>query len=321
MKLIDVKTGRAVFSLDEADGFVRDATISPDGKTFLWATEKNLYVLDVPSRQQRAPVPLPPLLKLDGLSISPDGGTLVTAGQHLMIFWDLASLKPRRSVLIDNIFGGRAVFTADSRRAAIPFREKVVLFDTRNGQALGAVTAERPQRVPLWISLSGDGSLLATVQTDGKTTGVHLFDLQQLDPPPAVRDADSSALESRDPLATTPDATQTKPSPTDPTVFVGAWHSLNGGLGETWKIARDGNTWKVSATYFKSTAEAGAAHGDNVTFANGVLTFTRVFDRKPIRSFTNDAVITLEFKDGHLNFTATAGKKTQHLILQNEAGK
>jgi hypothetical protein len=358
VKLFDLNGGKAVFSLGKVDGQVHDATVSPDGKTFAWIAGKTLHVCDAPAMTERGAVPLPPRLDFGEIGISPDGGTMVTVGQHLAMIWDLPSLKPRRSVIIDHIGGGRPAFTQDGKTVAIPFYEKVIFFDAQTGQATGAIVAERPKYVPRSISLSGDGTILATMQGDGKTAGVHLFDATKLDPPPPLRDADAKALGSEGPLTTpgtadeggggngkgnrksasagsppttrpnlfdptggsTPPTPAAKPAPpaaADPGALVGTWSGSEGAFRVTWKIAHNDQTWTITGTWTRGSAEIGSAHGENASFADGVLTFSRFFDKKPDSQFSTDAQITMELKDGKLAYVATAGKKVKRLVLRS----
>lgn len=103
--------------------------------------------------------------------------------------------------------------------------------------------------------------------------------------------------------------------------LVGAWTGLDGPFHVVWTVARKDQAWSVSAVYMKGNAEHGSAHGENVNFSDGVLTFTRVFDKKPERDFPTNADIRMELKDGRLAYTAIAGSKTKHLTLQSANGK
>jgi hypothetical protein len=85
----------------------------------------------------------------------------------------------------------------------------------------------------------------------------------------------------------------------DPEI-AGAWKVLSGGLPEfteTWTFTQEKETWKVTGVYVKDGQEVGSCHGEKVEFANGVLTFRRVFDKKPGPNF-GDAKCTFRVVGG-----------------------
>jgi hypothetical protein len=102
--------------------------------------------------------------------------------------------------------------------------------------------------------------------------------------------------------------------------LVGKWSGSEAGFHETWTIGKTGDAWQVTVVYKRAGVEAGNGHGENVKFADGALTFTRVLDKKPARSFSDGTSCTMILKDGRLNYTSSAGSKTAQHAFERVAG-
>jgi len=189
LRVWDLAANKLLFSKDEFDGPLSATAIAPDGKTLYWLAGKTLHVTDLATGNETATAAMAARDMPDNIRISPDGATMVMVGQHLIEFWDVATLKPRKAVVVSPIGGGTPVFTSDSKTVAIPVYERVGFFDCQTGECLGVITAARPKYVPSSVSISGDGKIMLAMEDGATNEGPRLFDTSKLDPPPEFKSA------------------------------------------------------------------------------------------------------------------------------------
>ena len=114
-----------------------------------------------------------------------------------------------------------------------------------------------------------------------------------------------------------------EPAPAAPAAdaIAGTWTAREEGLQEVWIVRHTGQTWTVSVVYKRGSNEAGSAHGIDVAYADGTLSFTRVFDKKPARGFSDRTKCTMKLKDGRIEYLSAATSKSHRMTLEREGGK
>jgi WD40 repeat protein len=89
---------------------------------------------------------------------------------------------------------------------------------------------------------------------------------------------------------------------------------------EYWRIRHDKNVWSVECVYKKGTKYVGSFHGENIKFARGTLTFTRVFDRKPVAAWPDGAVVTAKVAGKEIAYTwERAGQRGTGTLVRTKA--
>src|SRR4051812_26944366 len=182
LRLWALSTGKPILALDDlAD--VNDCCVSPDGKSFVWLGPKSLRLYDVATAKETAVVPYNVKKAQDHVRISPDGKSLVTSGYRLAVLWDLPAKTPKKLIA-----GGSSVslpcFTTDGR-LVLSFTSKAVYFNGATGEAVGAVSCERPKNYAVGLTTTADGKTLATIASDR----VRIFDASRLEPAPPLEAA------------------------------------------------------------------------------------------------------------------------------------
>jgi hypothetical protein len=97
--------------------------------------------------------------------------------------------------------------------------------------------------------------------------------------------------------------------------LIGSWTAEESGMQESWTISRTNSDWKINCVYRKAGSEVGSAHGENTKFDAGVLTFIRVFDKKPAKTFSDNTTCTVQLKGDRLEYLSTTGSKSKRLTL------
>jgi hypothetical protein len=100
--------------------------------------------------------------------------------------------------------------------------------------------------------------------------------------------------------------------------FAGTWKGIDKDkLEEVWTIASAGGDWQVTGVFRKGGKQVGAAHGAKVETTAGQITFTRVWDKKPIASAQDNAACTFKPALGEMTIRYKGGT-TRKLALQRE---
>ena len=181
--LWDVQSGAAVRSFDGGFPFFvfspdsrfiaapppPQATPTPDTSIRIWRSDTGEEVASFPSGHS----------SIRWIAFSPDGDTLVTAGDDSMLrVWDLDSRQVIRTIPWDSTDKTvilKAEVSADAARiVAEDLQRRVKLWDLHTGREIGALPHHRSTRS--W-ALSGDGRLLA----QGGYGWIKLFDTRSGD--------------------------------------------------------------------------------------------------------------------------------------------
>lgn len=94
------------------------------------------------------------------------------------------------------------------------------------------------------------------------------------------------------------------------TAIEGHWKARIDRLDVMLVVSQAGNTWGVRMVYFDQAGrETGVAHGTRFVFANGRLTYERVWDKKPIPTATENSACGL-----------TAGKDDLEMAITHKGG-
>src|SRR5262245_15977002 len=84
----------------------------------------------------------------------------------------------------------------------------------------------------------------------------------------------------------------------DESDLAGTWKVDGERFQEVWTFSHASRTWQVTGVYRKDGKEVGACHGANAEYADGALTFQRVFDKKPAPDLGDNAPCMFRVKDG-----------------------
>lgn len=89
-----------------------------------------------------------------------------------------------------------------------------------------------------------------------------------------------------------------KPSPEDMKPFLGVWTFTGAGaLRETWTFKEDNGQLTIATKYDRGGQEVGSFSGKDIKVAKGQVTFTSVFEKKPVASWADTMVIVVPVGD------------------------
>src|SRR4051794_30858384 len=76
----------------------------------------------------------------------------------------------------------------------------------------------------------------------------------------------------------------------DGTKLVGTWwnKAKEGGHDQFWLIQKDGDKWTIKGWYKKDGVETGSFVGENVSFADGALSYVHKYVKKPSEKFADN---------------------------------
>jgi len=77
--------------------------------------------------------------------------------------------------------------------------------------------------------------------------------------------------------------------------LVGVWEGQVDGYKESWTLSNQNGRWSASGSYLKHGKQVGAVYGQNLKYADGVLTFTQKFVKTPPNvTWIDNATITIK---------------------------
>ena len=87
--------------------------------------------------------------------------------------------------------------------------------------------------------------------------------------------------------------------------FVGVYQGMSGagGFTETWQIKLDKGMLTVVGTFHKGNQAVGLFQGKNVKYADGTLTFSQTYVKKPDPSWADGTEVSATLAGAKLNFT------------------
>jgi hypothetical protein len=91
----------------------------------------------------------------------------------------------------------------------------------------------------------------------------------------------------------------------DGSELTGDWTSVTPGEGftELWTIKKEKGEWSVRCSYVKDGKEVGSFQGKDCKYADGALTFTQDFVKKPVDSWDNGSQVAMRAAGDKLKFT------------------
>jgi hypothetical protein len=295
--------------------------ISPDGKTMVSVGDRGTMIWDVTMRTARSANALRSLYNHPPQFLA-DGKTALVAAKAQVIYLDTATGQPTGAITaerpkytpwISSSGDGRLLLTAG---ASV---DRVRLFDASK------LEPPPPMPPPLDEKALGTGEIPefdnggATPKNGKKPAKSPEITAKPSEKSPSPTTAPSAiAGTGNTGNSSKPPPIPTPPQPAaDPAMpLLGTWTAEETGLHESWTISRTGNDWKVTCVYKKASADVGSAHGENVKFEAGVLTFTRVFDKKPSNAFHDNSACTVQIKGERLDYVSTVSGKTKHMLLR-----
>ena len=97
--------------------------------------------------------------------------------------------------------------------------------------------------------------------------------------------------------------------------LVGTWKTQGPRFEEIWTVNNANKTWTITGVYRKDGAEVGTCHGTKIEYAEGALTFQRVFDKKPAPDLVDNVPCTFRLKDGQVELLVGAGAKASRKAM------
>ena len=102
--------------------------------------------------------------------------------------------------------------------------------------------------------------------------------------------------------------------------FVGTWKGRIDSYDEIWTVKRTDGAWSINGKFRRNGAEAGSFIGTDVKEANGALTFTRKFVKKPANPGWQDQVTIVVKSEGeNLSYVWSAGNQKGTRALEKYA--
>ena len=102
--------------------------------------------------------------------------------------------------------------------------------------------------------------------------------------------------------------------------FVGIWKGRIDSYDEIWTVKRTDGAWSINGKFRRNGAEAGSFIGTDVKEANGALTFTRKFVKKPANPGWQDQVTIVVKSEGeNLSYVWSAGNQKGTRALEKYA--
>ena len=89
--------------------------------------------------------------------------------------------------------------------------------------------------------------------------------------------------------------------------FVGTWKGKVDSFDEIWTIKQTDGTWSVNGKYRRNGAEAGSFVGTDIKEADGTLSFTRKYVKKPNPEWRDEATVVVKSEGENLSYTWKAG--------------
>jgi WD40 repeat protein len=101
-----------------------------------------------------------------------------------------------------------------------------------------------------------------------------------------------------------------KPKPEDMKQFLGVWNGNAGGFPEIWTFKEDNGQLVISAIYKRGNAVVGSWTGKDVKVTKGQVTFTEIWEKKPVPSWVSPMPVMvvpdgdrLKYSWGQNNYT------------------
>ena len=85
--------------------------------------------------------------------------------------------------------------------------------------------------------------------------------------------------------------------------LIGTWKADHDGYTEIWTIAQDKGDWSVSGVFSKKGKEVGAFKGADVQYADGKLSFTQKWSKKPDPTWGDNTKMVATANGDKLSFT------------------
>jgi WD40 repeat protein len=147
-------------------------TVSPDGISVAMCESLIIRVVDLISGKDRFIV-TGFLSSINAIAFSPDGKTLVTAGQDIQ-FWDAANGNPLNTLKNDGYSTNQLVFSQDGKWLLAVMDNKVVIWDTLTQTQTRAISLLQDHAFGI-IAISPDGQTIAA--SESTLPIIHLFNL------------------------------------------------------------------------------------------------------------------------------------------------
>ena len=345
MHLGDTATGKETAIVPLPKQGQDDVRISPDGRTMVTAGEHLAVFWDFPTRTPKKAVVIKPIG--GGRPCFTSDSKLVAIPMYQQaVFFDAATGEPTGAVTAArpkyvphsmSISGdGKLLATADWDRVRLFDASKLepppVLPPAPDAQALAmsdipateSGTPKTPHARKPKSGATADPPAASPAVPATRPAAPAVATALPPPPPapatPATRPAGPPAVAGT-PAAVPPAGSPDKVPAPPADAIAGVWTAKEEGLQEVWTVGHTGQAWTVSVVYKRKGTEAGAAHGTDVAFADGTLTFTRVFDKKPSHIFSDHTKCTMQLKDGRIDYLSTAGTKSKRLTLDRESGR
>lgn len=342
--LLDVATGAEKGTANYPPKFRQTiGGISQDGKTMVSLGDRGMMIWDLPTRTARSGNTLRSLYNHPPQFLA-DGRTVLVAAKAQVIYFEAATLKPIGAITaerpkytpwISSSGDGKLLLTAGISVDRVrlfdasklepppplppPLDEKALAMgetpELDNGGAAAKSGKKNGKPTP---AATGTPAPAATGTPAPAATGTPTPPptVSPATAPTAVSGTGNTGSTSKPPPVVPPPAPAPPPAADPATQLIGSWTAEEAGVHETWTITRTGADWKVACVYKKAGSDVGAAHGENVKLENGVLTFTRVFDKKPSKTFHDNTECTLQMKGDRLDFVSKASDKSKHMLLR-----
>lgn len=276
VKAWDLATGRSRLVFWGLPGNVSNAAVSSDGKLvaagFFTApySEGEARLWDLQSGQE--------LRRFDTgrkgpirVAFSPDNKLLAvsTTGRKIHLL-DVNTTKNYGGFTSDTDFS-HPTFTPDGKRLVFRQSKAIEAWD---------LVAARPQPIPDDLANRPPPSYPATT-TEPRPDHNAKTEVKPV-PPPVTK---TEPPKPPDPV--TKMEPPAKPTPEDMKPFLGTWTGNAGGFPETWTFKDDNGQLAISAIYKRGEQVVGSWTGKDIKVAKGQVTFTEVWEKKPVRTWVS----------------------------------
>jgi WD40 repeat protein/beta-lactamase regulating signal transducer with metallopeptidase domain len=165
-RMIDVATGKEVWSLPEQPIGMNAIAVSPDGATIA-TTGLTIKLWDVANRREKTPVLTGHGGAIESVAFSPDGTTLATGSADRMVkLWDLVTRRERLTLEGQTASIHSVALAPDGKAlASIGFTAEVVLWELPSGRVLR--TWKDEGNVGQRVRFSPDGRWIAAERQAG----------------------------------------------------------------------------------------------------------------------------------------------------------